>query len=194
MFLSSGTSNWSENYFTKTAGVGLVVNQTGSVVREGQQTLQSQVEELFLKDWSSPYASALSVDSVDVCPNLWHAGFFFPSSKARHTWAFASSCHLKPYFLNVLNSVCCAVLIFPVCPFLYIILFFIVVVLSFFYILIFLNKLRENRLCIIKFMPGAFCIFFLDKCLFKAWTISRWKLNSSKEMQLQWHVYAADAV
>lgn len=62
-----GTSNWSENYFTRTAGVGLVVNQTGSVVNEGQQTLQSQAEELFLRDWSSEYASQLSLDDVDIC-------------------------------------------------------------------------------------------------------------------------------
>uniref|UniRef100_G3Q4F5 Phospholipase D family, member 7 n=1 Tax=Gasterosteus aculeatus aculeatus TaxID=481459 RepID=G3Q4F5_GASAC len=63
-----GTSNWSENYFSKTAGVSVVVNQTGSVVEEGQETLQSQAEELFLRDWKSEYASGLSVDDVDVCP------------------------------------------------------------------------------------------------------------------------------
>uniref|UniRef100_A0A3B4ENP0 Phospholipase D3-like n=1 Tax=Pundamilia nyererei TaxID=303518 RepID=A0A3B4ENP0_9CICH len=54
-----GTSNWSENYFAFTAGVGLVVNQTGSAVKPGQQTLQSQAEELFLRDWGSEYASTL---------------------------------------------------------------------------------------------------------------------------------------
>ncbi|KAL6118127.1 uncharacterized protein ACO6RY_15781 [Pungitius sinensis] len=63
-----GTSNWSENYFSQTAGVGLVVNQTGSVVEEGQETLQSQAEELFLRDWQSEYASGVSLDDVDVCP------------------------------------------------------------------------------------------------------------------------------
>ncbi|XP_039975491.1 5'-3' exonuclease PLD3 isoform X2 [Xiphias gladius] len=67
-----GTSNWSENYFTHTAGVGLVVNQTGSEVGKGQQTLQSQAEELFLRDWRSQYTSTLSVDSVDVCPHGRH--------------------------------------------------------------------------------------------------------------------------
>ncbi|CAB1447467.1 unnamed protein product [Pleuronectes platessa] len=67
-----GTSNWSENYFSQTAGVGLVVNQTGSVVGKAQQTLQSQAEELFLRDWRSSYASTLSVDSVDVCPHGRH--------------------------------------------------------------------------------------------------------------------------
>ncbi|XP_071362822.1 5'-3' exonuclease PLD3 isoform X2 [Trachinotus anak] len=67
-----GTSNWSENYFTHTAGVGLVVNQTGSEVGKGQQTLQSQAEDLFLRDWRSQYASSLSIDSVDVCPHGRH--------------------------------------------------------------------------------------------------------------------------
>lgn len=67
-----GTSNWSENYFTQTAGVGLVVNQTGSVVEQGQQTLQNQAEELFLRDWRSVYASTLTLDDVDVCPRSPH--------------------------------------------------------------------------------------------------------------------------
>ncbi|XP_068596200.1 5'-3' exonuclease PLD3 [Brachionichthys hirsutus] len=63
-----GTSNWSESYFTSTAGVGLVVNQTGSEVHEGQETLQAQAEELFLRDWTSQYASTLPTEDVDVCP------------------------------------------------------------------------------------------------------------------------------
>ncbi|XP_070819147.1 uncharacterized protein pld7 [Chaetodon trifascialis] len=67
-----GTSNWSENYFTQTAGVGLVVNQTGSEVKKGQETLQSQAKELFLRDWTSQYASTLPVDDVDVCPRGPH--------------------------------------------------------------------------------------------------------------------------
>ncbi|CAN9514699.1 unnamed protein product [Ophioblennius macclurei] len=62
-----GTSNWSENYFTRTAGVGLVVNQTGSHVDQGQQTLQSQAEDLFLRDWSSPYSRALAADDQQPC-------------------------------------------------------------------------------------------------------------------------------
>lgn len=70
--VSTGTSNWSENYFTQTAGVGLVVNQTGSVVGQGQQTLQSQAEELFLRDWRSSYAKALTVNDVDICPRGSH--------------------------------------------------------------------------------------------------------------------------
>lgn len=68
LFLFTGTSNWSENYFAFTAGVGLVVNQTGSAVKPGQQTLQSQAEKLFLRDWESEYASTLPVEDMDVCP------------------------------------------------------------------------------------------------------------------------------
>ncbi|KAM8848371.1 5'-3' exonuclease PLD3 isoform 1-T1 [Synchiropus picturatus] len=67
-----GTSNWSENYFTQTAGVGLVVNQTGSTVRSDQTTLQNQAEELFLRDWTSQYAEPLSVEDMHVCPLVKH--------------------------------------------------------------------------------------------------------------------------
>ncbi|KAM9377587.1 5'-3' exonuclease PLD3 isoform 2-T2 [Pholidichthys leucotaenia] len=67
-----GTSNWSENYFTQTAGVGLVVNQTDSVAAPDQQTLQRQAEELFLRDWRSAYSSTLSVDDVDICSHTQH--------------------------------------------------------------------------------------------------------------------------
>ncbi|KAM8733753.1 5'-3' exonuclease PLD3 isoform 1-T1 [Acanthopagrus schlegelii] len=67
-----GTSNWSENYFTRTAGVGLVVNQTGSEVNEGQETLQSQAEQLFLRDWTSQYATKLSPADENVCPHSPH--------------------------------------------------------------------------------------------------------------------------
>uniref|UniRef100_A0A671Y6L8 Phospholipase D family, member 7 n=1 Tax=Sparus aurata TaxID=8175 RepID=A0A671Y6L8_SPAAU len=67
-----GTSNWSENYFTQTAGVGLVVNQTGSEVKEGQEALQSQAEQLFLRDWTSQYAKTLSLVDENVCPRGPH--------------------------------------------------------------------------------------------------------------------------
>ncbi|XP_036404160.1 uncharacterized protein pld7 isoform X2 [Megalops cyprinoides] len=62
-----GTSNWSANYFTQTAGVGLVVNQTGIDVGEGQQTVQSQLQEVFQRDWKSEYARELSHDDVERC-------------------------------------------------------------------------------------------------------------------------------
>ncbi|XP_026081116.1 phospholipase D3-like isoform X2 [Carassius auratus] len=62
-----GTSNWSENYFTQTAGVGLVVNQTGSAVGQGQQTIQSQMQEVFQRDWHSEYAQTLTDVHAEHC-------------------------------------------------------------------------------------------------------------------------------
>ncbi|XP_052010995.1 5'-3' exonuclease PLD3-like [Xyrauchen texanus] len=62
-----GTSNWSENYFTQTAGVGLVVNQTGSAVGWGQQTIQSQLHNIFQRDWDSEYAQTLTDDHAEHC-------------------------------------------------------------------------------------------------------------------------------
>ena len=70
--IKTGTSNWSENYFTHTAGVGLVVNQTGSEVGPDQATLRSQAEELFLRDWASDYATPLKDDEAYVCPHHHH--------------------------------------------------------------------------------------------------------------------------
>lgn len=86
----SGTSNWSETYFTQTAGVGLVVNQTGSEVKKGQETLQSQAQELFLRDWTSDYASSLSVDDMDVCPRGPHWVVFVCQSTLHCTCALCS--------------------------------------------------------------------------------------------------------
>ncbi|XP_053486949.1 5'-3' exonuclease PLD3 [Ictalurus furcatus] len=62
-----GTSNWSENYFSQTAGVGLVVNQTGSVVEKGQQTVQNQLQKIFQRDWNSDFAQALTDNHVEYC-------------------------------------------------------------------------------------------------------------------------------
>lgn len=67
-----GTSNWSENYFTQTAGVGLVVNQTGSVIGQGQKTLQSELQEVFQRDWTSDNAQTLSNDDKEHCRDHPH--------------------------------------------------------------------------------------------------------------------------
>ncbi|KAI4874729.1 hypothetical protein NFI96_028351 [Prochilodus magdalenae] len=64
-----GTSNWSENYFSQTAGVGLVVNQTDSVVEKGQQTAQNQLQKIFQRDWNSDYSQALTDDYAEYCRN-----------------------------------------------------------------------------------------------------------------------------
>nr|CAH0106034.1 unnamed protein product [Daphnia galeata] len=53
-----GTSNWSGDYFINTGGVGLIVNGTG------QTTLQSQLKEVFDRDWNSAYSHPLDTISV----------------------------------------------------------------------------------------------------------------------------------
>ncbi|XP_033030853.1 phospholipase D3-like isoform X3 [Lacerta agilis] len=55
-----GTSNWSEDYFTRTAGVGLVVNQSDASAGTPGQTLRQQLEKVFIRDWDSPYVQPLS--------------------------------------------------------------------------------------------------------------------------------------
>ncbi|XP_047719635.1 5'-3' exonuclease PLD4 isoform X1 [Prionailurus viverrinus] len=54
-----GTSNWSEDYFSSTSGVGLVVSQRASRARPGVPTVQEQLRHLFERDWDSPYAVGL---------------------------------------------------------------------------------------------------------------------------------------
>lgn len=54
-----GTSNWSEDYFSSTSGVGLVVSQRASGPRAGVGTVQEQLRQLFERDWSSLYAVGL---------------------------------------------------------------------------------------------------------------------------------------
>ncbi|XP_031442880.1 5'-3' exonuclease PLD4 isoform X2 [Clupea harengus] len=62
-----GTSNWSEGYFTQTAGVGLVVNQTGSEASQEQKTVQSELQGIFERDWKSTFAGNLSPEHVEQC-------------------------------------------------------------------------------------------------------------------------------
>ncbi|XP_057588633.1 5'-3' exonuclease PLD4 [Hippopotamus amphibius kiboko] len=54
-----GTSNWSEDYFSSTSGVGLVVGQRASRAQPGVTTVQEQLRQLFERDWSSRYAVGL---------------------------------------------------------------------------------------------------------------------------------------
>ncbi|XP_047652457.1 5'-3' exonuclease PLD4 isoform X3 [Phacochoerus africanus] len=54
-----GTSNWSEDYFTSTSGVGLVVSQRAPHTQPGTATVQEQLRQLFERDWSSRYAVGL---------------------------------------------------------------------------------------------------------------------------------------
>ncbi|PKU28528.1 phospholipase d3 [Limosa lapponica baueri] len=56
-----GTSNWSGDYFTQTAGSALVVNQTVSPTRAGAAggtgTIRQQLQAVFERDWSSQYSA-----------------------------------------------------------------------------------------------------------------------------------------
>lgn len=56
---SPGTSNWSEDYFSSTSGVGLVVSQRAPGAQAGVQPAQDQLRQLFERDWGSPYAVGL---------------------------------------------------------------------------------------------------------------------------------------
>lgn len=57
--LPPGTSNWSEDYFSSTAGVGLVVSQTTPDAPPGVTPVQEQLRRIFERDWSSRYAMGL---------------------------------------------------------------------------------------------------------------------------------------
>ncbi|KFO22306.1 Phospholipase D4 [Fukomys damarensis] len=54
-----GTSNWSEDYFSSTSGVGLVVHQQAPRAQPGPPPVQEQLRQLFERDWSSSYAVGL---------------------------------------------------------------------------------------------------------------------------------------
>uniref|UniRef100_A0A8D2BCF7 spleen exonuclease n=1 Tax=Sciurus vulgaris TaxID=55149 RepID=A0A8D2BCF7_SCIVU len=54
-----GTSNWSEDYFSSTSGVGLVVSQRALHAQPGVPPAQEQLRQLFQRDWSSRYAVGL---------------------------------------------------------------------------------------------------------------------------------------
>nr|XP_025975842.1 phospholipase D3 [Dromaius novaehollandiae] len=51
-----GTSNWSGDYFVRTAGSALVVNETGGGAG-GTATLRGQLQAVFERDWSSQYSA-----------------------------------------------------------------------------------------------------------------------------------------
>ena len=61
-----GTSNWSEDYFVDTGGVGVIVNETKSAGNQsaGNQGFRQQLADVFERDWNSEYASFVSDLSV----------------------------------------------------------------------------------------------------------------------------------
>lgn len=53
-----GTSNWAGDYFIRTAGSALVVNQTCNA--NATNTMQEQLEAVFLRDWNSAYSHVMN--------------------------------------------------------------------------------------------------------------------------------------
>lgn len=56
---STGTSNWSADYFNTTAGVGLVVSQDALHSPSSEDTFLGQLTTVFDRDWSSRFAVPL---------------------------------------------------------------------------------------------------------------------------------------
>ena len=54
-----GTSNWSGDYFMSTGGIGFVY--TGHIRKE--------LEEIFLRDWTSSYAKSLQTTDLWISLN-----------------------------------------------------------------------------------------------------------------------------
>lgn len=54
-----GTSNWSGDYFTNTAGVGFILDESDSIEKGGNST-RMELQKIFERDWNSEYASPLS--------------------------------------------------------------------------------------------------------------------------------------
>lgn len=54
-----GTSNWSGDYFINTAGVAVVVHEPHK--GPNSTTLRSQLEAVFMRDWTSEYAHPLEM-------------------------------------------------------------------------------------------------------------------------------------
>lgn len=52
-----GTSNWAGDYFTNTAGIGLVLRESDPIQNTG---IRSQLLSVFKRDWESPYAVELN--------------------------------------------------------------------------------------------------------------------------------------
>ncbi|XP_041927158.1 5'-3' exonuclease PLD4 [Alosa sapidissima] len=55
-----GTSNWSEEYFSTTAGVGLVISSEAHNQSSSARSFQQQLRAVFLRDWDSPFAVPLN--------------------------------------------------------------------------------------------------------------------------------------
>ncbi|XP_050784509.1 5'-3' exonuclease PLD3 isoform X2 [Gopherus flavomarginatus] len=63
-----GTSNWSGDYFVRTAGSALVVNQSDTNA-QGELSVREQLQAVFERDWNSQYSSDISTlgQWEDIC-------------------------------------------------------------------------------------------------------------------------------
>lgn len=84
-----GTSNWSGDYFVNTAGIGLVFEDAD---RKNVNSLRQQLEAVFERDWSSPYAHPLNASCYNLRTpkGLFGRSQFAPPLHSPHH-AFAST-------------------------------------------------------------------------------------------------------
>lgn len=60
-----GTSNWSADYFTNTAGVGLILEENSQFdLNETMPSIRKDLANVFERDWNSPYAVDLKPPTV----------------------------------------------------------------------------------------------------------------------------------
>lgn len=60
-----GTSNWSGDYYTDTAGVTFVLHDPIFDRNTSHSTIRSQLQSIFERDWNSEYAHPLNFSEVD---------------------------------------------------------------------------------------------------------------------------------
>ncbi|XP_050512587.1 5'-3' exonuclease PLD3-like isoform X2 [Diabrotica virgifera virgifera] len=60
-----GTSNWSGDYFTDTAGVSFVLHDPVFDRNTSHTTIRSQLQGVFERDWNSPYAHYMNFSEYD---------------------------------------------------------------------------------------------------------------------------------
>lgn len=54
-----GTSNWAADYFIDTAGVAFVFHDEHGMSQNATHDIRKELQEVFERDWTSPYAVPL---------------------------------------------------------------------------------------------------------------------------------------
>ncbi|XP_057334123.1 5'-3' exonuclease PLD3-like isoform X1 [Microplitis mediator] len=65
-----GTSNWSGDYFIDTAGIGFILEDDGP---KNNESIRKQLEDVFLRDWNSPYAHPLNATPTTATTNRFNS-------------------------------------------------------------------------------------------------------------------------